>query len=114
MDLFNQYKNFITLSAIGILLTLLAIQSYRINSYKADLAECTSQQIILSSSIQSQNDSINKLSEDGIKRSQDSLIELNKVKQANGIKLNKINSLNAQIGKLKSCDSASEYSKGIL
>jgi multidrug resistance efflux pump len=114
ITLFNQYKNIILFSVIGILVLLLSIQSYRINSYQADLAKSSAQVTILSASIESQNESLNNISKDGIKRAQDSLEAINALKRDNDIKRIKITSLNSQLGKIKSCDSAVEYVKGIL
>lgn len=114
MLLFSQYKNIILFSAIGILVLLLAIQSYRINSYKADLAQSTAQVTILSASIESQNNSINKLSQDSLKRTQEAQEALNKANLANGINEKKIMALKSQIGKFKSCDDAANYSKGLM
>lgn len=114
MILFNQYKNVIILSLIGVLVLLLAIQSYRLNSYKADLANSNAQISILSSGIELQNKEILKLSNESIDRANKSLEELKKAKEKSKYLSSKIAKLKNNIGKFSSCDEAVNYSKSIL
>jgi hypothetical protein len=101
---FNAYKNIIILSVIGILVLLLAIQSYRINSYKADLANSNAQITILSSGIEIQNKAIQKQSEDDAKRAQDSLEALDAAKAIALHRQGKINVLQKALNQPQTCE----------
>jgi cytoskeletal protein RodZ len=100
---FNAYKNIIILSVIGLLILLLAIQSYRLNSYKADLANSNAQTSILSSGIDLQNKAIQKQAEDDAKRAQDSLEALNAAKAIALHRQGKINKLQKTLNTPQSC-----------
>jgi len=105
-NLFNVYKNAIILSVIGILTLLLAIQSYRLNSYKADLANSNAQISILSSGIDLQNKAIQKQAEDDAKRAQDSLESLNAAQAIALHRQGKINALQKQLNTPQTCQQA--------
>jgi hypothetical protein len=90
------------------------IQSYRINSYKAELAESTAQVSILASDIEISNKSYAKLSEDSAKRVAEAAEAIKKANLANGINAKNITSLKSQIGKISTCDSAADNAKSIL
>lgn len=106
LALFSAYKNVILGSIIALLTIALLIQSYRINSCKADLANSTAQVAILSASIDTQNESINKMSADRIKREQEANEALSKANATNSVNNKKIAGLKSQIGKFKTCDEA--------
>jgi hypothetical protein len=106
LALFSTYKNIIILSIIGILVLLLAIQSYRINSYKADLANSNAQITILSSGIELQNKEIKKQAEDDARRAQDSLKALNAAKAIALHRQGKINALQSKLNTPQTCEQA--------
>lgn len=115
MLFFTQYKNLIMLGALGILLILLGIQSYRINSYKADLAVCESQTKILSNSIELQNNTIKKQGEDAVKRQEASAMALKdaeKVSKARAVKLNGLNRL--KTNPPSNCETAVKQAQELL
>lgn len=114
LDAIIGYKDLLLGGAIAILTIAFFVQSYRINSYKAELSSSVAQNSILNNSIDLQNDSINKLSKDSLERTQRASEELNKAKVDNGINEGKIKSLKAQIGKFKTCDASAENAKSIL
>lgn len=98
----------------ALLLAVLALKYYQVNSLKRELAESKTQIVILSQSIETQNQSILNAAEDSRKRLADSL---EAIKQAKSISLHrqtKINALNAQLGKVSDCDSAVQIAKDNL
>jgi multidrug resistance efflux pump len=114
LSFLNPIKFYILGGILAIFVSLIVWKQYQVNSLRAKLAESIAQATILSASIETSNKAIEKLSEDSLKRIQSSQDALNKANLANGISQNKITSLKAQLGKVKSCDAAVLEAKGIL
>jgi hypothetical protein len=115
MTFIKQYLNLIIGGIIAILVTLLFIQQYRINSLKADIAGCESNNVILNSTIETQNASIKKQGEDmaaRLKETQQALENAEKVSKARASKLNGLNRL--KINPPSNCDSAVKSAQALL
>lgn len=97
-----------------LLLAVLALKYYQVNTLKRELAEYKAQVVILSQSIEAQNQSILNAEEDSRKRLADSQEAIKLAKSISLHRQAKINALNEQLGKLSDCDSAVQISKDNL
>jgi len=107
------------LIAVGILIAIVLAYiyslNYKINSLRADLAESKSQVVILSASIESQNQAIEKQGKDTANQLAIGAQAVKKQKAISMSRLGKINALQAQIGnKELNCEKAVEIAKGNL
>jgi Tfp pilus assembly protein PilN len=115
MIFIKQYLNLIIGGVILALLILIGIQQYRINSYKADIAECEKNTTILNSTIETQNASIKKQGEDMAARLQETQQALkdaekvSKARQAKVIALNRLKTIPP-----KTCDEAVKSAQALL
>lgn len=114
MNYLLAYKNMIIGGVFCALVIFCFIQTYRINSYKAELAKSTAQIAILGNSIEIQNNSLKKLSEDDAKRVAIASEAIKKEKAISSYRLGKINKLQSDLGKPQSCEEAVKEVKGQL
>lgn len=114
MNFLTPYKNAIIGGAFVLLLLFCALQSYRLNSCEAKIAKSTAQISILANDLETINIATQKLSEDSDKRTLEAQEAIKKANSANGINQTKIARLKSQLGKFTDCNSAIDYSKGLL
>ncbi|HTG55928.1 MAG TPA: hypothetical protein VL943_06665 [Niabella sp.] len=115
MTFIKQYLNLIIGGIIALLILFITIQQYRINSLKADIASCESKNVILNSTIETQNASIKKQGEDSERRLQETQQALKDAEKVAKVRLSKINGLNRlKINPPSNCDSAVEQAQALL
>jgi hypothetical protein len=103
---FTLYKNMILGGIFVSLVLALFIQTYRINSYKAELAQSTAQVAILANSIETSNKAVEKLSKDSAERTESSAKALKEAQAMSASNQSKLIALKAQLGKIPTCDLA--------
>ena len=113
-SLFDSYKYHFIGAFFLLMLVVLAIKYYQVNSLRADLAESKAQVVILATTIDKQNDAIAKLGADSAKRLAIAYSALKKAKAVSKVRLPKINALQARVGDAISCEQAVDIAKGQL
>jgi ElaB/YqjD/DUF883 family membrane-anchored ribosome-binding protein len=115
MIFIRQYLNLIIGGIIAILIVLLLLQQYRVNSLKADIAVCENKNAILNQSIETQNSAIKKQGEDAEKQLQETRQALEQAKKNTKVRTVKINALNGlKTNPPTSCDSAVKQVQDLL
>jgi hypothetical protein len=115
MIFIKQYLNLIIGGLIALMVVFMVIQQYRINSFKADIAICQSNNNTLKSTIENQNASIKKQGEDSakaLKESQQALKDAEKVSKVRAVKINGLNRL--KINPPSNCESAVKQAQNLL
>jgi uncharacterized protein YwgA len=115
MIFIKQYLNLIIGGIIALLIVGILIQQYRINSFKADIAICESNNNTLKSTIENQNSAIKKQGEDSakaLKESQQALKDAEKVSKVRAVKLDGLKRL--KINPPSNCESAVKQAQNLL
>jgi uncharacterized membrane protein YraQ (UPF0718 family) len=115
MIFIRQYLNLIIGGIIAILIALLLLQQYRVNSLKADIAVCENKNTTLNQIIQSQNSAIKKQGEDAAKQLQETRQALEQAKRNTKVRVVKIKALEGlKTNPPTSCDSAVKQAQDLL
>lgn len=112
--LFEQYKYFFIGGFFLLMLIVIGIKTFQVNSLRAELAEYKAQTAILSSAIEKQNDSVKAMQLDSDTRLKASAEAVKKAQVIAEHRQPKINELQKQAGNVATCEKAIDLAKGQL
>ena len=102
----KQYLNYALYAIIAGLVIALTVQSYRINSFKADIAKSRAQIMVLSTSLQMQNNAVSELAANGVKRKLEADKAIKAAVARALLRKDKITALTATISNTDTCEQA--------
>ena len=97
-----------------LMLVVIGVKYYQVNSLKKELAKCTLQVANLSNALENQNKSIEDLKIDSEKRKADAAEAIKKAKAETSINKPKIITLRELVKSENTCEQAVEIAKGLL
>ena len=109
------YKYYAIGLAVASTLAFCALQQYRINSFKADIAQAKIEKMELTVLINKQNDAVNLMKIDSDKRVAIGLLAIKNARLISQARLNKVNALQEQLSNINmTCEESINVAKGGL